>query len=160
MNLRLLRVLLTLFSITLTSVTAFSQTATIATDQPDYPPGFTVIITGAGWQPGETVTLQVVHQDPTLDNSEPAHQPWTVTADGSGNVSSSWYVPTDQDELGATLLLTANGENSGSHAEAIFTDAVATITAISPSASGSTNGGYTLTVTASGSNPFPNGGVP
>src|SRR5690349_24858370 len=113
MRLFLRSLLFTFFAITLNSVTAFSQTATIKTDQPDYPPGSTVIITGTGWQPGETVTLQVVHVDPTLDNSDPAHQPWTVTADASGNVSSSWYVPADLDELGATLLLTADGQSSG-----------------------------------------------
>src|SRR5438309_9788828 len=104
MKTRLRFLLLTLFATAFVSVTAFSQTATIATDQGDYPPGSTVIITGTGWQPGETVTLQVVHADPTLDNSEPAHQPWIVTADEFGNVSSSWSVPADQDELGAIVL--------------------------------------------------------
>lgn len=64
MKLLLRYLLFTLFAITLTSVNVFSQTATIATDQPDYAPGSTVIISGTGWQPGETVTLQVIH-DPT-----------------------------------------------------------------------------------------------
>jgi hypothetical protein len=34
---------------------------TLTTDQEDYPPGATAIITGNGFFPGETVTLQVTH---------------------------------------------------------------------------------------------------
>jgi len=34
---------------------AFAQT--VSTDKPDYGVGETVIITGAGWQPGETVSM-------------------------------------------------------------------------------------------------------
>ena len=125
MKLRLRSLLLTLFAITLSSVTAFSQIATIATDALDYPPGSTAIITGSGWQPGETVTLQVLH-DPTGgdDATSPAHQPWTVVADASGNVSSTWYVPSDADELSATLQLTAIGGSSGLKASEVFTDAI------------------------------------
>src|SRR5258705_10954419 len=96
--------LLTLFAVTLISVTAFSQTATISTDQADYPPGSTVIITGGGFQADETVTLQVLHYPTCCDDGTSAeHQPWTVFADASGNVSATWLVPGDQDELGATL---------------------------------------------------------
>ncbi|HYJ64188.1 MAG TPA: hypothetical protein VEV62_10625, partial [Parafilimonas sp.] len=66
---------------------AVAQTATITTDQPDYAPGSTAIISGSGFQPGETVTLQVLH-DPTGgdDATDPSHQPWTVVADANGNV--------------------------------------------------------------------------
>src|SRR3569623_1813867 len=117
--------LITILGITLSSVNAFSQTATIKTDQLDYPPGSTVIITGTGWQPGETVTLQVLH-DPTGgdDATDPSHLPWTVTADGSGNVSSTWTVTADADELGATLQLTAVGGSSGRTASWTFTDKI------------------------------------
>ena len=123
MKLLLQSFLLSFFTILLTSVNVFSQTATISTDQPDYPPGSTVIITGSGFQPGESVTLQVHHYDANGDNdTSPAHQPWTVTADANGNVSATWLVPADEDELGATLLLTADGQSSGLHAEVTFTD--------------------------------------
>ena len=57
MKLRLRCLLLTLFAIVLTSANTFSQTATIATDKLDYPPGSTAIITGSGFQPGETVNF-------------------------------------------------------------------------------------------------------
>jgi hypothetical protein len=50
--------------------------ATVQTDRPDYPPGATAIITGTGWQPGETVTNQVLHADGTFDNTtSTAHAP-------------------------------------------------------------------------------------
>lgn len=106
----------------LTTLKAFSQTATITTDQADYPPGSTVIITGEGWFPGETVRLQVPHFLGLGDNTRPVHQPFTTVADSNGIVQSSWYIPEDEDELGATLLLTADGLTSGFHAEMIFTD--------------------------------------
>ena len=156
MNLRLRSLLLTLFAIVLTSANTFSQTATIATDALDYPPGSTAIITGAGFQPGETVTLQVLHYPTCCDDSTSAsHQPWRVVADASGNVSSSWLVPGDQDELGATLQLTAVG-TSGLTASEVFTDGAQTTTVISSGTNPSTYGNlvmFTITVstTSSGS---------
>ena len=63
----------------------------VATDQTDYAPGSTALISGGGYQPGDAITLQVVHTDGNPDVS-PANDPWTVTADDSGNISSSWYV--------------------------------------------------------------------
>ena len=89
---------------------AFGQTVT--TDYQDYAPGETVNITGTGFLPGETVTLQVLHFDVNGDNdTSPAHQPWDVIADDNGNISGEWIVPSDQDESGATLLLTADGQD-------------------------------------------------
>src|SRR5574338_1260475 len=78
----------------LLSTAAMAQTATISTDQADYPPGATVIITGTGFQPGEQVKLQVIHYLANGDNdTSAAHQPWYVTADPSRNVNSTWTVP-------------------------------------------------------------------
>ncbi|HSV11820.1 MAG TPA: hypothetical protein VLI68_13685, partial [Hanamia sp.] len=89
MRLFLRSLLFTFFAITLTSVNVFSQSATITTDKADYPPGSTVIITGAGFQAGETVTLQVIHYNTIGDNdTSAAHQPFTTIADANGNVSS------------------------------------------------------------------------
>src|ERR1035437_4942584 len=107
-------------------VSAFAQTATITTDKLDYPPGSVVTITGTGFQHEEPVKLQVLHFDINGDNdTSAAHKPWVVNADINGNVSATWTVPLDQDELGATLKLTADGQTSLLHAEAIFTDAAA-----------------------------------
>ena len=55
-----------------------------------------------------------------------AHAPWTVMADPSGNFTATWVVPPDQDELGALLVVTADGQMSLWHTEAYFTDAAKT----------------------------------
>jgi hypothetical protein len=135
------------------------QTPTITTDQADYPPGSTVYITGSGFAPNDSVTLQVIHKDVNGDNdTSAAHQPWVVQADENGNVSSTWTVPPDQDELGATLLLTADGQSPGYHAEWTFTDGfLSTSTTVSSNSNPSTYGGQvTFTITVSGSQFFGN----
>ncbi|PKB15071.1 T9SS type A sorting domain-containing protein [Flavobacterium sp. 5] len=109
----------------------FSQE--IKTDLLDYPPGATAMIIGSGFQANETVTLQVTHEgDDPGGIDEVYHQPWTVLADGNGNVNASWYIPTDGDSLGAVFLLTANGQSSGLHAEWTFKDANSTLTNPTP----------------------------
>jgi hypothetical protein len=55
--------------------------ATVQTDRSDYPPGTKVTISGSGWQPGETVKLQLV-ESPLFDT----HGPYSVTADANGNI--------------------------------------------------------------------------
>lgn len=128
------------------SASTFGQ-AIIQTDKLDYMPGETAMITGSGFQPGESVKLQVLHVDSTGDNdTSTAHVPWYVYADENGNVFASWVVPTDEDELGATLKLLADGQASLLHAETIFTDAA---NSVSPR-SGTTAGGTAVTITGSG----------
>jgi hypothetical protein len=99
---------------------------TLITDRLDYPPGDTAILTGAGFQPGENIVVQVLHYDGTSDGGAD-HQPWEVTADSSGNFITTWHVCED-DCVGSTLRATADGQLSGLHAEAIFTDALRTDT--------------------------------
>jgi hypothetical protein len=99
-----------------------ASAASIQTDKLDYAPTETVFITGSGWLPGETVLLEVDHVGEGTFGF--GHEPWTVTADPSGKVSSTWYVHPD-DSLGATFLLTAIGVTSGQQASATFTDAAA-----------------------------------
>ncbi len=80
-------------------------------------------ITGSGFGPSDTVTCQVLQLNCVFDNqTSPAHQPWTVTADTNGNFTTTWTVPADQDELGSTLQLTASGNPSGLTASATFAD--------------------------------------
>jgi hypothetical protein len=95
--------------------TAFAQSAaSVATDKADYPPGGTVVITGAGWAAGEPVRLQVLHDREVGDNElSGAHAPWEIVADANGTLSTTWNVPLDEDELGATLRLNAAGLTSG-----------------------------------------------
>lgn len=99
----------------------------LGTDKQDYWPGETVVIEGWEWTPGENVRLQIVHVDSLGDNTASNHQPWVVAADDQGNVNSSWEIAVDGDEGGATLLLTADGEISGAHAEVQFTDLTGTV---------------------------------
>src|SRR5262245_15935855 len=67
-----------------------APSATVVTDKPDYAPGSTAIITASGFQPGETVQLQVLHTDglPNTDsngNYLDGHAPWSVTDGGAGD---------------------------------------------------------------------------
>jgi hypothetical protein len=102
--------------------TAFSGTALAAsvyTDRLDYPPGDSVIISGFGFDGGETVQVQVTH----LDGYTPStadYDPWNVIAGSSGNFETFWNVP--EDALGETLLVTATGLTSGLVATTTFSD--------------------------------------
>lgn len=91
--------------------------ATIKTDADDYPPGTQVFMTGAGWEPGDSVNL-TLHEtgipDPDPDII------LTVTADEYGNISESSFF-TDPHDLGVRFYLTAVGTSS--QAQTTFTDA-------------------------------------
>ena len=93
---------------------------TLTTDKPDYAPGTTANFKGAGFAAGETISLVVHHADGTPDTGAD-HDPWTVTADANGDFITTWHVCND-DCLGSTLRVTANGLSSGLFAEALFTD--------------------------------------
>src|ERR1043165_2485406 len=146
--------ILLLVALTFMVNAGFGQT--IMSDRPDYPPGDTAILTASGFSAGETVTLLVVHADEQGDNdSSEAHQPWEVMADNEGNFVTMWHVPFDEDEEGALLKATADGQSSGTHAEVLFTDA----TCIGPVVLTNPTGGtrcvgesisFTVTVTANG----------
>ncbi|SUQ61288.1 DUF5801 repeats-in-toxin domain-containing protein [Pseudomonas wadenswilerensis] len=103
------------------------QTPTVTTDQADYAPGSTAIITASGFAAGSTVALEVEHatgpgadnlwgtpDDVLNTNTGEGHEPWYVTDGGAGDldgqvngsVTTSWYVNPD-DSAGATFLLTA-----------------------------------------------------
>src|SRR6266478_5328339 len=136
------------FWLLLNPAQAAETTPFVTADQPDYPPGSIVSITGGGFTPGETVQLQVVHVgDTNSDNdTSSAHEPWQVTADADGALITTWDVPFDEDELGATLLLTAAGQTSGLTAEVTFTDGTVAVTAAtggSAISADSTSGSYT-----------------
>lgn len=63
------------------------KAATVVTDQGDYPPGATAIITGNGFAPGEKVTFKVSH-----GNSAGEVAGWNASANASGGLSTSWAV--------------------------------------------------------------------
>src|SRR5262245_57415195 len=92
----------------------------VQTDDWNYLPGETALITGGGFVPGD-VFLQVKHADGTVEGGA-GHLPWPVTAGPDGSIASQWFVTLD-DSLGSTFLLTADQPSSGLHAEYTFQDA-------------------------------------
>jgi hypothetical protein len=151
-----LRLLMMTISVILFSfITNFSfaqtATATLSSDQEDYPPGSTATLTGSGFAAGETVTLQVLHVGSDPDGTDPQyHEPWTVIADENGNFVTTWWVPNDGDALGASFKATADGQTSKLHAETFFTDALRTDTY--PSAFLTFTGGASYCLNATTSN--------
>src|SRR5947208_751935 len=94
-----------------------ASAATVATDKADYAPGENVVITGTGWEPGETVVL-VLHEDPTLDPDLEL----TAVADENGDFTNTDF-SVDVFDIGVTFTLGATGTSSGMTAETTFTDA-------------------------------------
>jgi CSLREA domain-containing protein len=98
----------------LAQVTGTTPVPTIQSDKADYPPSDTVILTGSGWQPGETVNINV---------NDDENQTWNrnvdVIADENGNVRDEFVLP---DWFVATYSVTATGA-SGAIATSTFTDA-------------------------------------
>lgn len=98
-----------------------SAQSIVWTDALDYPPGSTVLISGAGFVASDTVTLQVIHlTNPWGEDDGLGHEPFFASTDALGDFSAEWYVELD-DSLGSTFLLTAD-DGLGNHAEATFTD--------------------------------------
>jgi Prealbumin-like fold domain len=94
--------------------------ASVSTDKLHYEPGETVLIKGAGFRLNERVTLQVRHHDRRVEVG-PAYDPWDVTADGEGGISSSWIVDPNETH-GSWLQVRAKGAESGRFAMVFFTD--------------------------------------
>jgi hypothetical protein len=123
---------------------------TIATDQEDYAPGTTVVMTGTGWSPNETVAL---HMHQWANQSVVDYPEYTVTADSSGSFVFSGYAPTEAD-LNTRYHLTAVGQGSGLQAQTVFTDAQPQSVALTPASVsipvGSTTAAYTAIVGVGG----------
>ncbi len=100
---------------------AFAQASpTVTTDKVEYMPGETVMMTGAGWQAGETVSL-VLHEVPTF-HPDPT---FTVVAGANGGWINTEFIVLEED-MGTTFTLTATGQSSGATATASFTEAIGT----------------------------------
>ncbi|MCU0781876.1 MAG: hypothetical protein MUF04_12345, partial [Akkermansiaceae bacterium] len=93
----------------------------VCTELADYAGGETAYIFGFGYQPGETVELQVLRADGSPVSGS-AYEPWTAVADADGNVSTFWIVCTDCYD--SVLRLYALGLDSGLLAETIFSDPI------------------------------------
>jgi len=118
-RLLLMTVPVILFSFVSTSV--FGQ-ATVYTDKPDYHPGDTVEITGAGWQPGEIV--QVIF-DEVPDLPFCSGHSLTTIANWNGEIYNKQFI-IRQSHLGIFFNLEATGLSSGLTAFTWFTDATIT----------------------------------
>ncbi|MEJ8845008.1 neocarzinostatin apoprotein domain-containing protein, partial [Lacibacter sp. H375] len=126
--------------------------ATVMTDKPDYQPGDTVVITGTGWQPGETVTLDV-EEDPKPATCLLPHD-LVAVADAEGKIYSKQFL-IKENHLGVTFTLTATGQSSGLVAVTIFKDALlfsstVSLTSICPSTSSPISLTITNNTTSSG----------
>src|SRR6185369_6287614 len=76
---------------------------TLTTDQSDYAPGTACTLTGTGFQAGETIRMQVLHEDYVPgDPIGEDHEPWYITADSLGSFVTTWHVCED-DCVGKTL---------------------------------------------------------
>jgi hypothetical protein len=126
---------------------------TVTTDRQDYPPFSTVDITGTGFQPGETVSNQIVQiVGPAVGT---AYAPWEAVADTNGGFVTTWYVFTDE-LLNTTLQLTSTGESSVLTAQTTFTDSTTATISVGAQSGTPTYGTvgtatYQVTVTGSGS---------
>jgi hypothetical protein len=128
---------------------------TVKTNAADYPPGTTVNITGSGFTPGEAVAITLV-ESPLLDT----HGPYTVTADGNGNISDSSFT-TDLHDVNVKFWLSAVGAQSGLKAQNTFTDAPGETPANSVSCtSASVTAGTAVTCTATSDNSGGTNGAP
>jgi hypothetical protein len=91
--------------------------AWIKTDKNDYAPGTTVVMTGGGFQAGESIRI-TLHEDPLVHED----RSFTATADGSGNFTFTGFAPEPHD-FGVRFVLTAVGQVSRNRAQTTFTDA-------------------------------------
>jgi uncharacterized protein GlcG (DUF336 family) len=125
----LLRLIYTVVLLVGISPVLLAQDATVTTDKLDYAPGEYVIITGSGWEPGETIVLHF-DEEPKPATCLLSHD-LTATADASGNFTNSQFL-VKENHLGVTFTLTATGQTSGLIATTVFTDGRAEISAASP----------------------------
>ena len=87
----------------------------IASDKPDYAPGERVTLNGGGWQPGESVNIDV-----NDDQGNSWRRNVDVTADAAGTIIDQFDLP---DWFVAVYTVRATGELSGV-ATTTFTDAI------------------------------------
>lgn len=146
----LLTLLLLVFAIALGTARA-QDGASVWTDKEDYAPGETVLIHGAGFQPGEPVDLSIAIEGE--DGTWIPDVEWTIElADENGSFFTTYVVP--ERWLDKTLRLTAMGYASGLIAVTKFTDAAggAEVHNVVFATSGLPDG-VSITITGSRTNP-------
>jgi hypothetical protein len=94
--------------------TGAEGTATIWTDKPDYYPGDTVTIFGAGFLPDNTVLIKVTRPDYSIDS-------WTVTSDAGGYFTTTYQL---DGMTGTYLVLAIDPVTDQTLASTSFTDSI------------------------------------
>ena len=91
--------------------------ASISTDKKRYVAGEAVTITGAGFLPGEALTVQVKHAD---GSAEPGmgHEVFAATAGADGTFEATWYL--HGNDSGKDFVAVAFGNSSGFSSTAQF----------------------------------------
>ena len=94
--------------------------ATLSLDQQAYAPGQTAVITGTGFNPGDTLSLQITRTD--ANSTGATYTPLTVTDDANGNFTTTWVLPTNEttDPATAAYQITASGPSTADSATATF----------------------------------------
>ena len=95
-----------------------SQAATLSTDRLDYPPFSDVYIDGAGWAPGETVSVHLDEVEPNGTRTPVWDADPAPIADTTGSFTVEWFIWSDE-FLGATLEVTpfVGTEDARDHVE-------------------------------------------
>ncbi|HET6349069.1 MAG TPA: FG-GAP-like repeat-containing protein [Candidatus Krumholzibacteria bacterium] len=98
------------------SATVAFGTASVSTDKENYQPGETVLISGEGWLPGETVALTVL-----VDETATVRLATQAMANESGAIGNEDFVVAPGDSNTVFRLL-AEGQVSGLTADTYFAD--------------------------------------
>jgi hypothetical protein len=120
------------------SVLIDGSPASVTTDKFDYPPGQTVKISGAGWQPGETV-LMVLREEPETHPDRVVES----IADSQGGFINTDFAPAVND-VGRIFTVTAMGQSSGRAAQTAFMDSQPSIAITAITGNGAACGGATV----------------
>src|SRR5262245_44704783 len=80
--------------------------AALSLDHQAYAPGATAVSTGTGFNPNQTLTLQVARTD--ANGTGTTYAPLTVTDDQNGNFTVNWTLPTT-DPTTAVYQVTTSG---------------------------------------------------
>ena len=96
-----------------------SDYPSVSTDSDFYAPGDSVIISGSGWRPGETITL-TIREVPAASDA----LTFRAVADEEGCFSNSQFSPEQHDRGAVTYWVTATGDSSPYEAQIVFLDCV------------------------------------
>ena len=100
----------------LTSPGRTTAAAVVKTDKTHYAPGTTVVITGSGWLPGETVSLKL-HEELPLHPD----RTFTTVADANGGIDFREFAP-EAHAAEVRFVVTATGATSGRQSQTTFTE--------------------------------------